>query len=316
MKIHATWLGHLVATAAALCFSANVAAADLGATDEPIRLAMLEWTGQHVTTRIGGEILRKMGYKVEYVTTGNFPQFSSLADGSIHASLEIWMNNVGDIFPKVLAERKIEDIGNLGLRTKEGWIFPNYMKDVCPGLPDWNALKNPKCVQALLMPDTAPNGRLVDYPADWGSRSAAIIKNAQLPLKPIPAASEDALVAELRSAVAAKKPLLMMFWGPHWVLAEFDVNWVVMPPCDKIRNSLSNNAECIIPPQIDKVTWSGFEKKWPAAYKLLEKFKMDATEQQEMMWRIDRKHEKLDTVVKEWVEKNEMRWKRWIKAAQ
>ena len=32
-------------------------AADLGAKDETIKLAINEWTGQHVTTHIAGEIL-------------------------------------------------------------------------------------------------------------------------------------------------------------------------------------------------------------------------------------------------------------------
>ncbi len=102
-------------------------AAPLGATGEPIKLAVLEWTGQHVTTHIVGQLLQKMSYKVEYVTAGNFPEFSGLADGTLSASVEIWMNNVGDIFPKVLAEKKIEDVGSLKLETKEGWIYPKYM---------------------------------------------------------------------------------------------------------------------------------------------------------------------------------------------
>ena len=102
-------------------------AADLGAKDEPIKLAMLEWTGQHVSTHIAGQLLEKLGYKVDYVTAGNFPQFSGLADGSISASVEIWLNNVGDIYPKVLEAKQIENIGSLGLATNEGWIYPKYM---------------------------------------------------------------------------------------------------------------------------------------------------------------------------------------------
>src|ERR1700731_4773066 len=71
-------------------------AGDLGAKDVPIKLAMVEWTGAHVSTHIAGQILEKMGYKVEYVTAGAFPVFSGLADGSVSLSVENWMNNVGD----------------------------------------------------------------------------------------------------------------------------------------------------------------------------------------------------------------------------
>ena len=101
------------------------------------------------------------------------------------------------------------------------------MEQVCPGLPDWNALNKPECIQALATPETSPNGRLLDYPADWGSRAATIIKpTTTCSYTAVPAGSEGALVAELEASEAAKTPLVMMFWGPHYALAEVDVGWV------------------------------------------------------------------------------------------
>ncbi len=46
-------------------FAGTVHAAELGAVDEPIKLAVNEWTGQHVTTHVAGEMLKAAGYKVE-----------------------------------------------------------------------------------------------------------------------------------------------------------------------------------------------------------------------------------------------------------
>jgi glycine betaine/proline transport system substrate-binding protein len=283
--------GAAAALAAWMAGGLTARAAEVGAKDEPIKLAMLEWTGQHVSAHIAGQILQKMGYKVEYVTAGNFPQFSGLSDGTLSASVEVWMNNVGDIYPKVLAEKKIDDVGPLKLETREGWIYPKYMEQICPGLPDWSALTKPACVQALASPDTFPKGRLLDYPADWGSRTTQIINDNSLPLASVPAGSEGALVAELQSANAAKKPLVMMFWAPHYTLAEVDVGWVKMPPC-----KIDDNVHCIKPPDVDKIVWSGFAKKWPAAHEFLKHFQMDANEQQKMMLRVDKKGENLDAV--------------------
>ena len=42
---------------------------------------------------------------------------------------------------------------------------------------------------------------------------------------------------------------------------EADVGWVKMPPC-----KVNDNAHCINPPDVDKIVWSGFGKKWPAAF--------------------------------------------------
>ena len=39
-------------------------AGSMGAVDEPIKLAVNEWTGQHITTHVAGEILKRAGYNV------------------------------------------------------------------------------------------------------------------------------------------------------------------------------------------------------------------------------------------------------------
>ena len=127
-------------------------------------------------------------------------------------------------------------------------------------------------MQALATPETFPNGRLLDYPADWGSRAATIAADNNMQLTAVPAGSEGALVAELESAAAAKKPLLMMFWAPHYALASVDVDWVKLPPC-----KTQENEHCINPPEVHKVLWKDFDGKWPAAYAFLQKFEMDAS---------------------------------------
>jgi glycine betaine/proline transport system substrate-binding protein len=301
--------GSVMAMLAAVLPNAALAA-DMGAKDEPIQMVMAEWTGQHVTTHIAGALLQRMGYKVEYVTGGGYPQFTGLADGTLDVTLEIWMNNVGEIFPKVLKEGKVEDIGQLGLETKEGWIYPEYMAEVCPGLPDWTALTKPDCVQALSSPDTFPNGRLLDYPAEWGSRSAQIIKDNNLPLSAVSAGSDGAMIAELESAVAAKKPLLMMFWAPHYIFAENDIGWIKMPPCKS-----QDNDHCINAPEVHKVVWSGVKDKWPAAYEFLKAFRMDADTQQKIILAVDKKGQDIDTLVNDWIDQNPDVWKPWVEEA-
>ncbi|TPJ37082.1 hypothetical protein FJ418_02130 [Mesorhizobium sp. B2-8-3] len=172
-------------------------------------------------------------------------------------------------------------------------------------------LKEPACVQALATPETFPNGRLLDYPADWGSVSGPELKNAEIPFTPVPAGSEGALVAELQAAVAAHKPLLMRFWAPHWVLAEVPVEWLKMPPCDP-----NNLAECIVAPPVIKVAWAGFRGKWPAGYELMKSLQIHADDQQKMIYAVDKQGKNLDQAVDGWIEEHQSDWQSWLKAAQ
>lgn len=52
------------------------AAAD---SSDPIKIAVNEWTGQHVSAHISGSVLQAAGYTVEYVTAGAVPQFAAIA---------------------------------------------------------------------------------------------------------------------------------------------------------------------------------------------------------------------------------------------
>ena len=56
-------------------------------SQDPITLALLEWTGQHISAKVAGNILEEMGYNVEYVTAGSYPSGISLADGEIDSVL-------------------------------------------------------------------------------------------------------------------------------------------------------------------------------------------------------------------------------------
>ena len=296
-------------------------AAQVPESTEPIKLAINEWTGQHITTHIAGEILKRMGYNVEYVTAGYFPQMQAMQDGTVTASLEIWSNNIGDHYHKASSTGKVLRIGDLGLDTNEGWLYPKYMEQKCPGLPSWEALK--KCTEVLATPETFPSGRILSYPADWGTRSADMIKGLDLPYVAVPAGSEGALVAELKSAYAKQAPLVMMFWAPHWVLAEVDVGWVQMPEWDEecaTDPTWGPNPAAVNDCGVDvavtfKVAWAGAKDKWPAAWKVLEQYQLSAEDQIPMMAAIDVRGEKLENVTKAWVDDNQAKWQSWVDAA-
>jgi len=300
-----------VAGFASLSMSLSAAAAPLGEAQAPIRIALNEWTGQNITAHVAGQLLEKLGYKVQYVTAGSFPQWIGMRDGSIDMTPELWTNNLGDIYPKMLEAKQVEPVGDLGLNARDGWAYTDATLAVCPGLPDWKALLESSCAAALATAETLPNGRLVDYPADWGTASANEIEDFKLPLTAVPAGSEGALVAELQAAVAADKPLLMRFWAPHWLLAQVKLNWLDMPPCDP-----KDGARCILPSPVIKVVRTGFGEKWPAAYAFMKQYQLGAEDQQQMMLEIDQNKKEIGAVVGAWVQANAARWSPWIDEAK
>jgi glycine betaine/proline transport system substrate-binding protein len=308
---------------AALLAAAGVPAAMAAAPEstDPIKIAINEWTGQHISAHVTGELLKKMGYNVEYVTAGAVPQFAAIAQGNLHLQPETWDNNVGDVYPKAVADGDIVQVGELGLNPREGWIYPPYVEEKCPGLPDWKAFVT--CAPLFATPETFPKGRLITYPADWGTRSKDLIEASGIPFQPVAGGSEGAMIAELKSAYAAKQPIVMMFWAPQWLHAELKFNWVDLPPTD---DNCGTDASLGMYPDkvndcgfaqahIGKVVWKGFKDKWPAAYKLVEAITIDNETQNLMMLEIDNKSRKIEEVVGEWIGQNEAVWKPWVDGA-
>lgn len=309
------------ALVAAASSTQNAAAAELGAVDEPIRLAVNEWTGQHISTHIAGQMLEEAGYEVEYVTAGYMNMWQAIADGDIHASMEVWSSNVSDHYVVMEEAGEVEDLSDLGLLAREGIVYPTHVADMCPGLPAWEALRD--CASAFATAETLPKGRLVDYPADWGTPGAEMVAGLELPFQAVPAGSEGALVAEMRASIEKKTPLLIVFWQPHSALANFDVDWVDLPPGEPAcfedaswgPNPNAVNDCGFAPSRIFKAGWPGIKDKWPAAHTILTNFKLSAEDQQPMMGAVDDDGRAVEEVTAAWMSDNESVWRPVIEAA-
>ena len=296
----------LAASVAMLAATVPTWAADVPESSDPIKIAINEWTGQHSVSYVSGEILERMGYNVEYVTASAYPTHLALAEGELHLAMEQWSTNVGDYLPGLMEEGKVEDLGDLGVKGYEGWLYPAHVADICPGLPAWDAFMD--CAEQFGTAETFPNGRIVAYPAEWNTRIKDIVEERGMPFEYVPAGSEGALVAELNAAVTRKSALVMEFWGPHWVLFKHDVGWVELPE-DLAQKWGYTTARLFY------VGWPGIATKWPAAHKVMKSFQFETSAQEELMEAIDSQGMDAQEVCKKWVDENEAVWKPWVDEA-
>ena len=280
---------------------------------EPIKIAINEWTGQALSAHIAGSVFQEMGLEVEYVTAGAVPQFAAIADGSIDLNPETWSNNVGDIYPKAVEAGDIVVVGELGLEPQEGWFYPPYMEEKCPGLPDYQALYD--CAQAFAAADTFPNGRLITYPADWGTRSTDLVAAIELPFQPVAGGSEGAMVAEMKAAIAAEQPMLMMFWQPHWIFADIDLNIVgwdrYSADCESGPQT-KGDACGFAQAKVNKITSKGFAEANPEALAAFEKMTLSNDVQNALIKQVDNEGASVEDAVAGWMAANEATWKAWI----
>ena len=275
-------------------------------SERPIVIPLHNWTGATINAALTGQILERMGYNVEYVAVAALASAIPVAEGELAFSPEIWDNNLGEAWPKLIESGEVIDLGSVGLDAREGWLYPKHVEELCPGMPDWDAFIG--CADIFATAETIPNGRFLDYPSEWLSRGGDLIRNEGLPFDVVPSGSEGALVTEFMSAVERKAPLVMMFWAPHWMLFQHEFGWVEIPE-DLV------NAYSMQKPRVLMLGWPGMVDEWPAAYRFLLAFQINNSIQEYLMDEIDNNKRDLMEVTGEWLDENQEFWQPMVDEA-
>jgi glycine betaine/proline transport system substrate-binding protein len=287
-------------------------------SEDPIKLTLHDWTGQLITTQLMGEVLQKAGYNVDYVQADYIAQFAGLKTGDLDVAMEIWETTGRDAMDEAIATGKVENLGETGMQAIEEWWYPEYMKEKCPGLPNWEALND--CAEVFSTAETAPKGRYLGGPVTWGGYDDERVEALELDYEVVHAGTDAALFAELESAYQRQAPVLLWVYSPHWATAKYKGEWVEFPaysaecygdPATGINPDMAYDCGKPRGP-IWKVAWSGVKDKWPGAHETIKAFNVDNDEMAEMIVKVDLDGQTVDAVVAEWMAANEDRWNGWV----
>ena len=182
------------------------------------------WSSQKVLARVAKQLLRQMGYNAELVTLDSQSQFAAMGTGDAHIQMEVWEGSMNASFMKEVEAGRMLDGGSHTATTREEWWYPNYVEEVCPGLPDYKALND--CAELLSTPETSPNARYLSGPAEWHPEDIERVEALGLNVTIVNAGSADALFGELKSAAKRKEPIILFNWAPNWVGAAYPGKFV------------------------------------------------------------------------------------------
>ena len=122
----------------------------------PIVIPVHNWSSQVVMAHVIGGIFESMGNNVKYVPADSQAVYESIRIGDVTISHEVWQSAFGKSFDTARDKGGLLDWGDHEARTLEDMGFPNWVmdKDLCPGLPSWEALKSVLIVQKILQHQT------------------------------------------------------------------------------------------------------------------------------------------------------------------
>ena len=299
---------------------ASSAKAEVPESTDPIKIALFDWTSVNINAKILGTILTRLGYNVEYPTADYLSSLTTgLTNGDLTVGLEFWDTTAGEAMKASDATGQTERLGALGPKAKEEWWYPLYMKEKCPGLPDWKALLDPKCAEAFSTPETAPKGRYLGGPVTWEGFDDERVEALKLPFVVVHAGTDAAMFAELDSAYQRKAPIMLWIYSPHWAPAKYQGEWVQFPeytpecyndPKWGVNPDLAH--DCGKPHgEIWKYAWAGMKEKWPVAYKVAKAYVIDVNDLNKLSGEVDLDGKSIDDVATAWVDAHESAWKAW-----
>lgn len=235
MKFWKSALGGLALLGAA----SGSAAAATCEVDRPVVIAGLNWDSNAFHAAVAARILRDgFGCAVEIAPGATRPLIKAMANGEVDITMEVWKDNLPKLWPEALRKEQVVEVGVNLADAVQGWFVPRYLVEGAaaraPGLNSVDDL--PRYKQVFADPEERSKGRFYNCMLGWGCEK---INSAKLHAYGLTdhftnfrTASGAALVKAISNHYRKREPFLTYYWGPTWVLGEYDLVMLEEPPFD------------------------------------------------------------------------------------
>ena len=180
---------------------------------QPLDVAWFPWDEDIAVTYLWKNVLERRGYKLNLKQMDVGPVYTGLASGDLDLNFDAWLpyaqKNYWD-----KSKDKLTDLGTWYEPTSLEIAVPSYVKDV-------KSLADLKGKADLF------DGKIIGI--EPGTGEMQLLKNEVLPgygledEYKVVDGSTPAMLAELKRALAQKKPVAVTLWSPHWAYSEYEL---------------------------------------------------------------------------------------------
>ena len=286
-------------------------------SQESIKIITNNWTSQIVLSYITGNIFQAQGATVEYIPSSVSNQWGALAHGAAHIQVEVWEGTMSDQFNRLVSAGTIIDAGSHNATTLEDWWYPKYVEALCPGLPDWRALK--ACAAIFQRPDS--QGKGVYFAGPWEKPDEARIRALGLDLQVRVLAQGDDLWVELKKAYETQTPIILFNWTPNWVESRYEGDFVEFPqyePACETDPSWGINPQFIhdcgnpIGGWLKKASAVSVTQDYPCAFSTLKNISLNNQQIAVIAALVDVDKLSFQAAADQWMQNNTALWQSWI----
>ena len=265
---------------------------------DTIKIPVLNWSSQVVMANVIAQVFEEMGHTVDLVPAESASRYEAVRIGDLHLAHETWESTMAIPMYEAMDKGGLIDAGSHDLITFEEMGIPNWVIDegLCPGLPNWEALKSPECAANFATADSGGKGRWLEGPQEWhGDVMPNRLKGLGIEeLWTVKfAGSADALWAELDAAKKEGRGTVIFNWSPNFTDAA-GFTFIDFPPyyegCRIENCGTVETTGCGSPKGwLKKAAHIKFPITHPDAYKFYTKMSFNAPQIGEMADNVDSK---------------------------
>ena len=284
---------------------------------KPVVIAQNDWASQRVLSIVMGRLLQRVGvsFRLQEISTDD--QWGALSRGQLDIQVEVWQGTMAEQYERIIASKSVLDAGTHKAKTREDWWFPDYVMDMCYGLPDWRALKH--C--SLLFRENEKDKKGAYYSGPWDHNEGKTIRALDLAFNVRRLAYDEEHWQNLLIAIENKSPILLFNWTPNWTDTRLKGRFVEFPEfnplCEQDKRWGVNDQlthDCGNPKDgwLKKIASINFKNNYPCGWDLLNRvnFTTDMISEASAYVVID--HLPEEEAALAWMQKYSEDWSSWV----
>ncbi len=257
------------------------------ANKKEVKIAYVNWEESIAFSNVAKVALESEGYKVTLMNADVAPVFASLSRKKADVFMNVWLPQMHKHYMEKYGS-KLEKLSRNYDNGRIGLVVPQYMK-----------IDSITCLNKI---GKELNFEIVGIDPGAGAMKAAqhAIEYYKLKDFKLLTSSEPAMLATLKKAYDAQKPIVITGWNPHWMFDRFDLKFLEDPK--KILGDIES---------IETWSWKGYSEQDPYAARFFSNISFtDATIAS--LLNEFKKHDNQEEAAKAWIKSHEDVVKSWL----
>ncbi len=290
---------------------------------ETITFADAGWDSIRVHNSIAQKIVEDgYGYKTDVTNGTSTATFQALQQGDLHVYMEVWTDNLKDIYEKALSREQIVRANTNFDDNTQGLYVPTYViegdqeKGIAPLAPDLKTVADLEKYPELFQdPEDKNKGRIIGAPSSWivSEHLAEKVKSYGLDehFNYLAPGSDAAIVASLESAYKQGDAWVGYYWSPTWVTASYDLTLLEEAPYDK--EQWEKDFSTAFPPNdVVIAVHEDFPKQAPDVFEFLQQYETSNDLTEKALDYMEQNGVDPDEAAIWWMKEHEEIWTTWV----